>query len=586
MSKVYGQNPTAAISAVRRQDEQAGAFAQTDGQLSRRQEIAQIGQTLPLVFCKVENGVGGTWVAPKQIGIGFDFDYVHVAYVLSEGQISGTIPDTDAFLGQKPLEEVLDASLSLGYESLPEGSAVIKQAGRLPRIERVDFRAGSVEDITDPSIRNVQRAFITSMTQECTGMEIAITSNGAPWNLKIEALDMNDGYRLVKTVNHTFDSFSDTKGIFALPPSKYLFELTTTATFLGLRPLIVGMIEHYAAGDGVTPPPTFRDMTILGMQAVYSAAVKEENNYTLEQLFVFIQNGIEVTDVRFPLSPKASSNLYPNLVNYFLQDTIKLDDAIIDMASLRLIANMNNKYNLLFNGSINSTANFQQWLFRTSPYFWASPTQLNGKYGLAPVVPLNADGTVNTGTVQPRITIGLHEIVEGTYNMVMESSKERDDFVCVMVYRGSLSRTIGETKTVEVRYKGAALEGPYETHDITEFCVSAEHAIRAAMYILARRRYVTHVLNLTLTTQTVQFNPGDIVKADIEITGGTKNQYFYQVDSISEGVDGTVSLVLTHFPVNDQGQSLIALAMTQDLSEELLDQRSGQETSSSDFVWR
>ena len=171
--------------------------------------------------------------------------------------------------------------------------------------------------------------------------------------------------------------------------------------------------------------------------------------------------------------------------------------------------------------------------------------------------------------------------------MTMESSKERQDFCCVMVYKGSITQKISETKTVEVRFKEAALNGPYETHDITEFCVDITHAIRAAMYILARRRYVTHSLSVTLKPQTTQFNPGDVLKLDINISGGTVNQYFYQVDSISEGPDGLVSLAMTHFPVNDQNQSLIALAITQELPTEELTAGSSQPNTLSDyFVWQ
>ena len=89
---------------------------------------------------------------------------------------------------------------------------------------------------------------------------------------------------------------------------------------------------------------------------------------------------------------------------------------------------------------------------------------------------------------------------------------------------------------------------------MTEFCVVDDHAIRAAMYILARRRYVTHTLSVTVKQEPTQVNPNDIINLDIEIEGGTKNKYFYQVDSVSEGPDGLVSLALTHFPVNDQNQ--------------------------------
>ena len=350
---------------------------------------------------------------------------------------------------------------------------------------------------------------------------------------------------------------------------------------------MVGTIEHYKLDDDdVAVPPTYKNMTLLGVRGLAYDFLNQDTNFELAQIHAFVRDGIYVEDVRSTGAEAGPTSLYPNLVNYLMRNALKLDVDLVDLSSLALIANMNHKYNLWFNGVMAATSSFQEWIFRTAPYFWASPAQINGKYGLAPVVPLSPDGTVKTSATA-LLELGLDQIIEGSYNMVMESSKERQDFCCVMVYKGSVTRSISETKTVEVRFKGAALEGPYETHDLTEFCIDQEHAIRAAMYILARRRYVTHTLNVTIRPQTVQLNPGDIVKANLEIIGGTKNKYFYQVDSISEGPDGLVSLVLTHFPVNDQGQSLIALAMTQELSGELTQGRSGDQNRSNDlFVWQ
>ena len=302
-----------------------------------------------------------------------------------------------------------------------------------------------------------------------------------------------------------------------------------------------------------------------------------DHNY-LPQIHAFVRDGIKVDGI--------DTSLYPHLVKHLMRNALGLRDGLIDSSSLSLIASMNQQYKLFFNGVMNATSSYQEWVFRTAPYFWAMPAQINGKYGLRPVVPLSGGGTVLTN-VSPKLTLTTESIVEGSYNMVMESSRERQDFCCVMIYMGSITRNISETKTVEVRYQGKALQGPYETHDLTDFCVDQEHAIRAAMYILARRRYVTHTLSVTLKPQSVQLNPGDVVQANIQISGGTKNIYYYQVDSISEGPDGLVSLEMTHFPVSG-GQSLIALAMTQEITDDGLPNRSTPQvgTHNDMFVWR
>ena len=580
MSKVYGQNPTPAISGVRRQDEFAGSVTQQDSDQGRKQDVAQLGQTLPVVSCWREGGDGGVWISPRLVGLGFEGGYVHFAYIVSEGK-TGQIRDEEIWVGQQRLYDILGGASSYGYEELPNGSKVVNQPGRLSSINQNKFVA-SFFDI-DPGIVSKWYQQVISQTGTCTGMEFAITAENNPLQIEVEIRD--DSFNLVRTNNFTINANVGTIEVTGLSPSAYNFGITVQSTNT-INPTLIGTIEHYQEGDGVTPLPTYKDMTLLGIKAVFLDFFREIDNYEPVQVHAFVRDGIAVTDVRNPTAEAAPTNLYSNLVNRLMRKAIQLDDALIDNPSLALVANMNHKYNLWFNGVLETTTSFQEWIFRTSPYFWASPTQINGKYGLAPVVPLSADGTVKTDAVQPKLVMDLNQIIEGSYNMVMESSKERQDFCCVMVYKGSITRSISETKTVEVRFKEAALEGPYETHDITEFCIDIEHALRAAMYILARRRYVTHTLSVTLRAQTTQLNPGDIIQSDIEITGGTKNKYFYQVDSISEGPDGLVSLALTHFPVNDQNQSLIALAMTQELPEgEAQSGSSTPNTLSDNFVW-
>ena len=80
--------------------------------------------------------------------------------------------------------------------------------------------------------------------------------------------------------------------------------------------------------------------------------------------------------------------------------------------------------------------------------------------------------------------------------------------------------------------------------------------------ILAKRRYVTHTVSLTMTRDGSIVAPGDIVqiKLDLETTDGdgVNDEYFYQVDSVREGQKGLVYLTLTHFPVDGSGVSIIA----------------------------
>ena len=90
--------------------------------------------------------------------------------------------------------------------------------------------------------------------------------------------------------------------------------------------------------------------------------------------------------------------------------------------------------------------------------------------------------------------------------------------------------------TVEVRYPGTALSGPFESHDLTEFCCRAEQAVYAARYILSKRRYTTHTASFTLGRTCCSVKPGDMIKVDLAFDttdgAGITDSIFYQIESL------------------------------------------------------
>ena len=54
MKFAYPQDPTHAVSAIRRYDESTDAATQQSN-LERKQDIATVGETVPMLFCKRQN---------------------------------------------------------------------------------------------------------------------------------------------------------------------------------------------------------------------------------------------------------------------------------------------------------------------------------------------------------------------------------------------------------------------------------------------------------------------------------------------------------------------------------------------------
>jgi len=114
-----------------------------------------------------------------------------------------------------------------------------------------------------------------------------------------------------------------------------------------------------------------------------------------------------------------------------------------------------------------------------------------------------------------------------------------------------------------VRYAGTATSGPYEQFDLSDFCTTENHAIRAAKYLLARRKHVTHSVRFSTSLNASNVTPGDIIDVTISrkdsLGGSGSESYFYQVEQVTESQEGVVSIAATHFPTNASNQSLIAL---------------------------
>ena len=707
MSKVYGQKPTSAISAVVRHDELTDSVTQ-ESNLKRQQSIGQIGETLPLVFCKRSNNVGGTWISPRVIGIGLEQNTMSLIFPLSVGKTGG-LSKSQIFIGYNKFDRYTGAYENHAYEKIPTGLNISYNPGGSKSWTEKLINSNIRSNL--PTASGDRATTIKSQTDTCTGMEFSVKadiridreeyasidgyagynysmrngdweiyspkarsngswSGGSPppgwltevgeeiqaaklqtWNerskmsprigdyaqngpswyeyttnydryqmryvntlhkkfafktnyyVKCQVKNMSNN-KVVKTVIWDVKSATTTFKITNLSPAPYEFIITyhslTNGKTSALKPFTppvtgsdkgsrwnspgasanvlyqnwyrnlaarleylrnlpgrwgnasdkpidksipsnkvdnrsmdVGTINNVndadrdasvqllstvetvkrtlewpdIPGGSYQVRGNYKDMTLFGIRAAADELAGSDDPGYIVQTHAFVNNGIFVDDIRNSSTAKASSDRYPDLVNYLMRNALKLDSTLIDMPSLRLISNMNVKYKLLYNGVMQTTSSYQEWAFRTSPYFWSTPTQINGKYGLAPVVPLNSDGSVKTGAITPKVTFGTNDIIEGSYNMVMESSQERQDFCCVMVYKESTTKKVAQTRTVEVRYKGKAINGPFETHDLTEFCCDVNHAIRAAMYILARRRYVTHTLSVTVNNRAALIEP-------------------------------------------------------------------------------
>lgn len=303
---------------------------------------------------------------------------------------------------------------------------------------------------------------------------------------------------------------------------------------------------------------SFAGMTILGVFGSWSA----ESNKHVRQLHVFVRNGLIVDRLT---GGRGSSNLFPDLARYLMSKAARVPELLIDDATLTTAAQFTAAQGLFFNGVLATPSNLREYLTRVAPLFLLRLTQVGGRFGLRPVLPVS--GTAfNTGAISPLCTYDETTIAAGSLSIEYVELGQRKPFCALMVWREQPEDGPGIVRNTEVRYSGTAADGPFEQYDLSDFCTSEAHARLVGKYILSQRRHVTHTITFRADPTVAQPTPGDIVRVLNRNTasegGDLAVDRLYQVERISEDATGLLQITASHFPVDGSGRSLIAADVT------------------------
>jgi len=281
------------------------------------------------------------------------------------------------------------------------------------------------------------------------------------------------------------------------------------------------------------------------------------------QVHLFIRGGMYVT--RIYDSVTGPSDNFADLVKWLLVNTSRVPSAMIDNAALLSAATFLEYNGFTCNCELRESTNYADLVAEWAPYFLLGESNNGGKKGLRPLLPVTAAGQIKTTAITPEYVFTDDTVIAGSVEIDYLSLADRLPFVAQVIWRQQLESDIGIIRTAEVRYAGTAESGPYETHDLSAFCTSEDHAVKVGAYILAKRVYPTHVIRFSVRPQShnTSVTVGDIVAVSLtrEATNyvASMHNYLYQVERITKTLAGDVSYEATHFPVDEQIRSLIAL---------------------------
>jgi hypothetical protein len=281
---------------------------------------------------------------------------------------------------------------------------------------------------------------------------------------------------------------------------------------------------------------------------------------------VFVRNGMFIERGRLLDGVVGASDNIADLVLWAWQRSSRVPPAMLDIPSLTAAAQFTETNGLWCNGEFAASANLDSWLTQLLPYFLLRKTKVGGRYGLRPLVPTNANGSIKTTAITPDFVLTEQVVVVDSLAIDYTEASARRAPVFQLLWRQQNSDTeVPIPRTLAVGDPNSP--GPFEQHDLSQFATTELHAARVGAYRFARQTLSTHTATVRLRggTQSGQITEGDIVQLYLQVEPDRDQadvfNRLYVVESVGSAWTGEETLTLSHFPVDSTGRSLIALAV-------------------------
>lgn len=242
---------------------------------------------------------------------------------------------------------------------------------------------------------------------------------------------------------------------------------------------------------------------------------------SLDQLRCYMRNGVQVellTDGGF-----GPSNLFTDLVWYLATNKdiglgAIINSELLDRDQLAETGRYLRANRLLFDDVIADNINFRSFIAEKASSLLCYAAIRNGKLSINPALPVGSD--LKVGAVKPPIAAMFTNgnIIEGSFKLEWLDLEERKMFQAAVIFTRSPINQLSRQETAVVRYNDSgAADLPIEEFSLPHVS-SAYHAVTAAKYFLALRKYVTH----TITFQTLPYGlalaPGQFIMVAVEMS--------------------------------------------------------------------
>lgn len=472
--------------------------------LTRPQQNAKIGESVPIVFCRRRSNNGGVFVSPKATEGRYENG---VIYSRLDGGNSNYYPSLQEFLDIKLCLVISEGDMN----PLKLNDMFYGECKRGTYAQSYNRRAGT----WIPG--NFIDEYFTSTT---TGILLPTP----------------------RTAGETYYMIDSAKVFYAID-----------ARFVWSTPHVAHNCPEYCGTSG-----SYDNMTVVS----FEHRLFNFDNWNV-QVHAFVREGMKVT--RLVDDTLGPSDNFVDLAKYLIDKTSAVPSELIDNTLFVSAAKFLEVNSFFYNGKLERSANLSDWMQAHAYFFLLRFSKVNGKFAFRPTLPVNTDDTIKTTAVSYKYGFTESELLPDGFEIQYIPLSERSAIIMQMMWREQPSGDIGFARTTNVKFSGTSSDGPFEQHDLSLFCTNEDHAVKVGAYMLSRRRNIMHNLRITVRpgSHSSVLSVGDIVRVRLRretaVDQVEHHDFLYEIDRIAKTSTGPVMYDLTHFPIDSQGRSMVAL---------------------------
>jgi hypothetical protein len=313
-------------------------------------------------------------------------------------------------------------------------------------------------------------------------------------------------------------------------------------------------VPNYCGSQG-----TAEGLSTLSFTNTYPNGSSDWNR----QINIFCRSGRSVT--RLADDTVGPSSNFADLFKLAMEIGAKLPADMIDIPRLQTAALFLDANQFYCDVEITESQNLNDFVAQLAPFFLLRETRINGKRGLRPLLPIDEAYAIRTTPVPWKFKFNEDFIVPGSLQIDYTPLEERKPALMVAMWRQQPDDTFGIVQSAEVGYSFDQTSGNREQYDMSAFCTHELHAVRAMAYRRSRRRWSTHTAAWVCRPEVYSriLEEGDIVRMTFTRAASdgsvTTHDYLYQLDQITKSSTGEIEFIATHFPIDKEGRSIIAL---------------------------